>query len=123
MERISQPLAIPRDGKALYREKDVTVQKAKVFDMYGGQAYHVRMRFRNELADAVVDQFGKDVMMIPSDADHFIITVPVEISPTFFAWVATFGRRVKILSPEPVVAKMREFLQKSLEMYKNDGEM
>lgn len=80
------------------------------------------MRFRNELADAVVDQFGKDVMMIPSDADHFIITVPVEISPTFFAWVATFGRRVKILSPEPVVAKMREFLQKSLEMYKNDGE-
>ena len=122
MERISQPLAIPRDGKALYREKDVTVQKAKVFDMYGGQAYKVRMRFRNELADAVVDQFGKDVMMIPSDADHFTITVPVEISPTFFAWVATFGRRVKILSPEPVVAKMREFLQKSLDMYQNDGE-
>ena len=70
-----------------------------------------------------MDQFGKEVMMIPNDADHFIITVPVEISPTFFAWVATFGRRVKILSPEPVVAKMREFLQKSLEMYKNDGEM
>ena len=90
MERISQPLAIPRDGKALYREKDVTVQKAKVFDMYGGQAYKVRMRFRNELADAVVDQFGKDVMMIPSDSDHFIITVPVEISPTFFAWVRFF---------------------------------
>ena len=123
MERISQPLAIPRDGKALYREKDVTGQKAKVFDMYGGQTYHVRMRFRNELADAVVDQFGKDVMMIPSDADHFIITAPVEISPTFFAWVATFGRRVKILSPEPVVAKMREFLQKSMDMYQNDGEV
>ena len=28
-----------------------------------------------------------------------------------------------VLSPEPVVAKMREFLHKSLEMYKNDGEM
>lgn len=71
----------------------------------------------------MVDQFGKDVMMIPSDADPFIITVPVESSPTFFAWVATFGRRVKILSPEPVVAKMREFLQKSLDMYQNDGEV
>lgn len=61
--------------------------------------------------------------MIPSDADHFIITVPVESSPTFFAWVETFGRRVKILSPEPVVAKMREFLQKSMDMYQNDGEV
>ena len=71
----------------------------------------------------MVDQFGKDVMMIPSDADPFIFTVPVESSPTFFAWVATFGRRVKILSPEPVVAKMREFLQKSLDMYQNDGEV
>ena len=71
----------------------------------------------------MVDQFGKDVMMIPSDADPFIITVPVESSPAFFAWVATFGRRVKILSPEPVVAKMREFLQKSLDMYQNDGEV
>ena len=36
---------------------------------------------------------------------------------------AKIKRKVKILSPEPVVAKMREFLQKSLEMYKNDGEM
>ena len=71
----------------------------------------------------MVDQFGKDVMMIPSDADHCIITVPVESSPTFFAWVETFGRRVKILSPEPVVAKMREFLQKSMDMYQNDGEV
>lgn len=123
MERISQPLAIPREGRELYKEKNITSQKAKVFDMYGGTAYDVRIRFRNELADAVIDQFGKDVMMFPCDNDHFTITVPVEVSPTFFAWISTFGRRVKILSPEPVVAKMREFLQKSLEMYKNDGEM
>lgn len=90
--------------------------------MYGGKEYTVRIRFRNELADAVVDQFGKDVMMLPCDDSHFIITVPVEISPSFFAWIATFGRRVKILSPEPVVEKMRDFLQRSMDMYKEDGE-
>ena len=123
MERISQPLAMPREGRELYKEKDITSQKAKVFDMYGGKAYDVRIRFRNELCDAVIDQFGKDIQMFAVDADHFTITVPVEVSPTFFAWISTFGRRVKILSPEPVVAKMWEFLQKSLEMYKNDGEM
>lgn len=122
MERISHPLPYHRDGKELYREKDITTQKAKVFDMYGGKEYTVRIRFRNELADAVIDQFGKDVMMLPCDDSHFIITVPVEISPPFFAWIATFGRRVKILSPEPVVEKMRDFLQRSMDMYKDDGE-
>ena len=120
---ISQPLAMPREGKELYRQKDMTNQKAKVFDMYGGKEYNVRIRFRNELADAVIDQFGKDIQMFAVDADHFTITAPIEVSPTFFAWIATFGRRVKILSPESVVDKMRDFLQRSLEMYKNDGEM
>lgn len=120
MERISYPLYQKREGKEAYREKDITTQKAKVFDMYGGKAYDVCIRFRKELADAVIDQFGKDVMMMPVDADHFTITVPVEVSPTFFAWIATFGRRVKILEPAPVVKKMREFLQASADMYQDE---
>lgn len=122
MDAISNPLPIRRDGKEAYHEKQLTTQEAKVFDMFSGTAYNVRMRFRNELADAVIDQFGKDVMMIPCDNQHFIVTAPVEISPPFFAWIATFGRRVKILSPEPVVERMRDFLQRSMDMYKEDGE-
>ena len=122
MDAISNPLPIRRDGKEAYHEKQLTTQEAKVFDMFSGTAYNVRMRFRNELADAVIDQFGKDVMMIPCDEQHFIVTAPVEISPPFFAWIATFGRRVKILSPEPVVERMRDFLQRAMDMYKEDGE-
>ena len=122
MDAISNPLPIRRDGKEAYHEKQLTTQEAKVFDMFSGTAYNVRMRFRNELADAVIDQFGKDVMMIPCDEQHFIVTAPVGISPPFFAWIATFGRRVKILSPEPVVERMRDFLQRSMDMYKEDGE-
>lgn len=120
MERISFPLPQKREGKEAYKEKNITSQKAKVFDMYGGKEYNVRIRFRKELADAVIDQFGKDVMMMPVDANHFTITVPVEVSPTFFAWISTFGRRVKILDPVPVVEKMRDFIQASADMYKDD---
>lgn len=120
MESISHPIPQKRDGKELYREKNIVSQKAKVFDMYRGKEYTVQIRFRNELADVVIDQFGKDVMMVPVDADHFTITVPVEISPTFFAWIATFGRRVKILGPVPVVEKMREFAEKVVEMYQDE---
>lgn len=120
MERISQPLLQKREGKDLFKEKDITHQKAKVFDMFGGKEYDVQIRFKNRLADAVIDQFGKDVMMMPVDEDHFTITVPIEVSPTFFAWISTFGRRVKILGPAPVVEKMRDFIQASADMYKDN---
>ena len=33
--------------------------------MYHGKAYNVRIRDHNRLADAVVDQFGKDTIMVP----------------------------------------------------------
>lgn len=53
----------------------MTANKVKVFDMYSGDKYPVKMQFRNELADVVIDQFGRDVMMIPLDDGHFTITV------------------------------------------------
>lgn len=120
MEGIGKPLIQKREGKELFKEKDITHQKAKVFDMYGGKEYDVQIRFRNELADAVIDQFGKDIFMMPVDEDHFTITAPIEISPTFFAWISTFGRRVKILGPAPVVEKMREFIGRVSEMYQDE---
>lgn len=120
MERISQPLLQKREGKDLFKEKDITHQKAKVFDMFGGKEYDVQIRFKNRLADAVIDQFGKDVMMMPVDEDHFTITVPIEVSPTFFAWISTFGRMVKILGPAPVVKRMRDFIQAFADMYQDD---
>ena len=123
MERISNPLPLPREGADLYRKTALTSNKqAKVFSMYHGTTYTVRMRFNNHLAGTVIDEFGKDVLLIPTDDNHFTFLADVGVSPPFYAWVATFGRSAKILSPEPVVEGMREFLQKSMDMYKDDGE-
>lgn len=110
-----------REGKEQYSVKDATHQKAKVFQMFAGAACPVRLRFRSELADAVIDQFGKDVMMVPADDEHFTVTVPVEVSPPFYAWVASFGRRAKILAPAEAVKGMRDFIEKVSDMYKDDG--
>ena len=88
--------------------------------MYHGKAYNVRIRVHNRLADAVIDQFGKDTMMVPYDDSHFTINVPVELSPPFYAWVATFGKSMTILGPEPAVEGMKKFLQKASEMYQDE---
>ena len=122
MEAISEPLPQTREGHDLFSTKSLTHQKTKVFDMYSkGKVYNVKFRCHNHIAHAVIDQFGKDIMMMTDDAEHFTFTQSVDISPTFFAWVATFGRSIKIISPEPVVEEMRTFLQKSMDMYKDDG--
>ena len=123
MEKISEkPLREKREGQDLFDAKDLTRQKAKVFDMYStGKIYNVKFRCHNHIASAVIDQFGKDIMMTADDAEHFTFTHPVDVSPPFFAWVATFGRSIKIVSPAPVVEEMRLFLQKSIDMYKDNG--
>ena len=97
---------IEREGTEQFSAKNLTQQKAKVFNSYSGSAYTVSMRFRNELADAVIDQFGKDTLRIPLDGEHSSISVPVEISPPFFAWVASSGKRAKITGPAAVVAEI-----------------
>ena len=122
MERISKPIPEKCEGKDLFSTKSLTSQKAKVFQMYETEkVYDVKMRFRNELTDAVIDQFGRDILMLPTDSEHFTITAPVDVSPTFYAWVSTFGRSAKIISPPEVVAGMKDFLQKAADMYKDDG--
>ncbi len=123
MERISKkPLDMEREGKDLFSAKDLTSQKVKVFQMYEtGKVYDVKMRFRNELTDAVIDQFGRDLLMIPDGDEHFTITARVDAAPTFYAWLASFGRRAKIISPPAAVDGIKQFLNDAADMYKDDG--
>ena len=120
MENISVPLLDKREGGDEYDKKNLTTQKAKVFGMYRGTEYNVRIRVHNRLAGVVIDQFGKDIMMIPVDGEHFTITPAIEISPPFFAWVATFGRSMKILGPDAVVEEMKKFIGKVAKMYEEE---
>ena len=122
MERISNPLLAERDGEKEFKSSQITSREYKVFQMYHGDQMKVRVRFSNHLADAVLDQFGKDVILVPDDEKHFVATLPVEISPPFFAWLATFGRGAKITHPEAAIKKMREFIEKLNDMYNDEGE-
>lgn len=120
MDQISRPLAAVREGKELYRETEMTRRKAKVFGAYRGKEYLVKLRFSNRMADAVLDQFSRDVMLMPVDDGHFTVNALVETSPPFFAWLSTFGKSAKILDPQPVVEDMKTFIGKLSEMYADE---
>ena len=120
MESISHPLLDKREGGDEYDKKNLTAQKAKVFGMYHGKEYNVRLRASNRIAHAVIDQFGKDIIMIPDDESHFTTNVAVEESPPFYAWIATFGKSIKILGPDAVIEGMKKFIGKVADMYKDE---
>ena len=121
MDAISKPLLLPREGADEYSEKDITAKKTKVFNMYPGTEEEVKIRFQNRAADVVVDEFGEQVNMMYVDASHFAIRVRVALSPTFYAWVASLGKRAKIMEPPTAIEGMKKFLQDASSMYEDDG--
>ena len=86
----------------------------RVFSMFGGQRERVTIRFIDQRLDTVVDQFG--IAGVKYDK-HFTVQAEVEISDMFYAWIAGFGRRAKIIEPPHVVDGMHDFAKKVLEMY------
>lgn len=122
MESISKPLTDKRAGVKEFKTEHLTNQEYKVFQQYHGDKVKVQVRFINRLTDAVIDQFGKETVMVPIDKGHFTAILPVELSPPFYAWIATFGHAAKILGPDTVIEEMRKFINNAADMYKDDGE-
>ena len=123
MEQISRTES-KREGKTAFHKVDLNARQTKVFNMFStGKEYTVRLRCINRMADAIIDRFGKDTMLMPDGDNHFIVSVPVEVSEPFYAWVCSFGRRIRIVSPEPVVEEMKEFIGKIAGMYEERQEV
>ena len=106
-----------RQGKEAFRETDMSAYSKKVFGMFTGEESSVRLRFANHLAGAVIDRFGKDVMLMRDGEEHFTVTVDVAVSPQFFAWVFGFGDEAEILTPAAVREQARDTARKIASLY------
>lgn len=75
----------------------------QLFQMFSGESTQVKLRFHRDLANAVIDRFGRETILIPDEDEHFIFTVRVAVSPLFLSWVIGFGDRAQILYPQSVI--------------------
>lgn len=99
---------VPRQGREAFEQVDMSAYGQKVFGMFTGEERTVRLRFAAHLAGAVIDRFGKDVILTAEDGDHFTVSVSVAVSPQFYAWLFGFGGEVEILGPEEVRRGMHD---------------
>jgi len=112
-----------REGKEALGNLDMAEYTGKVFGMFSGASEKVRLRCQNHLAGAVIDRFGKDVIIVSGGEEYFTVTVDVVPSPQFLAWVFGFEGEMQIIDPSYVAEKMRSLLQSSLELYESGEEV
>ena len=83
--------------------------------MYSGEDSRVELVCENSMMNAVIDRFGEEVAVQKIDDEHFKVFANVDISPTFFAWVFTFGGKIKISAPENVKTEFNNTVNKFME--------
>lgn len=97
--------------------RNLTRYAGRMFQMFSGDTVSVKLRFRRELANVVIDRFGKDTMLIPDGDDWFVFTIDVAVSPLFLSWVMGFGSKAKILYPQSVAEQCRQLCREILAQY------
>ena len=106
-----------RDGKEHFKKLDMSEYTKKSFSMFGGSERQVKMCVRNDLAGVIIDRFGKDIMMIPCDAEHFHVNVEVQVSSHFFGWLMSIGSGVELIGPDDVVEQLKTEIKRLNEQY------
>ena len=100
-----------RQGVTEYKKQNKAKYTTQHFRMYGGEIETVTLLCKNEMANVIVDQFGRDVKMFPVDDEHFRVRVDVAVSGQFFGWVFSLGGDVRIEGPERVKVEFKKLMK------------
>lgn len=87
------------------------------FRMFGTDHTKVDLICSNDVMDAMLDKFGKDVTTYAYDMENFRAEVEVAVSNVFFSWVFGFGGKVRINGPADVKEKYKEMVLKAAEEF------
>ena len=72
----------------------------------------------NDLMDAIIDKFGKDVKVLANDMKSFRAIVTTATGPVFYSWVFGFGGHVAIRAPEDVKEEYAHLVLEAAEAIK-----
>ncbi len=102
----------PRTYREEYAHFQTEEYRKQVFSMFGGEAKTVGITFPGEMIDDIYDKFGESVNIYPTEDNRFKCVVTVQVSSTFYGWVAGSCGKVRIYSPEQVITGFNEFIDK-----------
>ena len=109
------PLILP--DKAVPKPKQYSIGDfaEKAFQLFDSEHAQVELLCEDAMMNTVLDHFGDKVKTQKTDEEHFTFTAEVSLSPTFFAWIFTFGGKIRILGPQSAKDAYAELLRKAME--------
>ena len=66
--------SLEREGVEAFAKLDMSAYTKYTFSMFGGEITPVTMVFQNRMMGAVMDRFGRDVVVMKEDERHFRVT-------------------------------------------------
>ena len=81
---------------------DLNVYLNSMFRMYNSQRKQIELVCSNDVMDAIIDKFGKDVHVLANDMKSFRAVIETSVGSVFYSWIFGFGGRAAIKSPEDV---------------------
>ena len=101
------------DGVAEFTEQ--------AFKMFSGELEDVIIQFKKELIGPAFDKFGENTPIMTANGSTCAATVHVQVSPTFFGWLAQFGGGMRIISPNSVIKQYKDHISSIIERESNNG--
>ena len=114
IDRMEVPKQLPNKRVPPPETFDIRDYTDKVFRMYGGPEENVTLRCKKEILDQVIDRFGDGIDLEDIKKDTFKVTVPVNLSTTFYAWVFQYVGKMNIEAPEYVKEEYTGYLKTAL---------
>lgn len=99
----------PMSDKADVSPEEITEYTKQVFKMYSGETVEMLLEFKDELLDKIFDKFGENTPIVRKNDESCIATVVVQESPTFWGWYFQFPDKMKICSPDLLVAECEKW--------------
>lgn len=99
------PKTLEEDAVQPPKDFDLNMYLNSMFRMYNGQRTQIELICANDLMDAIIDKFGRDIPVLANDMKSFRVLVNTSVGSVFYSWVFGFGGRVSIKAPEEVKAE------------------
>lgn len=99
---------------------DVIRHRKQLFGMYVGETERVGFEADRSILDPIFDRFGDSIKIASAGVEKIHFWAEVQLSPMFFSWCCTFGKKLKIISPQRIADQYVEFLSDSINSYKKD---
>ena len=96
---------------------DVATYKKQLFGMFSGETTEVHIEMDKSLRNAIFDLFGDHIIIYDHGENRVRFKARVQVSHLFFGWCCSFGDKLKLIGPDPIVTELKKYTETLTKVY------